>query len=449
VIETRNRIKMPYGPSFLSLFWGIPFAGILTSLAFLPYLAPQIWQKWHKGIIAGWIFAFILPVVYTEGWDSALSVTLFSLTHHYFPFMAVITVLFTVGGGIHITMKGKASPIMNTGFLAVGAFLANIIGTMGASMLLIRPLIVLNKYRRTNAHVVIFFIFLVSNIGGCLTPLGDPPLFIGYLNNIKFFWTTIHLFLPLLFVGCILLTLFWILDHYYFFHDPNIKDPDHLHTEAKFRIEGKRNFIFLSAALCLIVFENIFKSFSYPLLMNIIRDFLLLFIAYLSWKMTPKGIHDSNQFSWKPLEEVAVIFIGIFITVTPILRMLKGGESGAFAPLFDFVNSNGSPNALAYFWATGIFSSILDNAPSYLIFFNLTGGNPLSLMNENADLLIAISTGSVFMGAMTYIGNAPNLVVQSIAMRSHIKMPGFFGYLLWSMGILLPVLLGFSWLWFS
>lgn len=446
---------MPHDPSFFSLLWLVPFAGILMSLAFIPLISVKFWHRRYGTILTGWLITFLVSCTVTEGAAYTLHMLVDAMLHHYIPFMALITVLFTVGGGIHIKMRGKASPSMNTGILSVGGLLANIIGTTGASMLLIRPFIALNKHRIYKTHLVIFFIFMVSNIGGVLTPLGDPPLFIGFLNNVDFFWTTKNLFFPFLIVAGSVLAIFWVIDHYYFYHDPSVLDPAHTHGEARIRVKGSFNLIFLSVAIAAILLESMVTAPPHASLFGLAinlsalgRDVLLLSMAFLSWKLTSPQIHSDNHFTWEPLEEVALIFFGIFITVIPVLSMLKAGESGPLGGLIHLANPNNTPNSSLYFWLTGILSALLDNAPTYLIFFNMAGGEAKYLMNEGANILVAISTGAVFMGALTYIGNAPNFMVRSIAVKSHIKMPGFLGYILWSICILLPIFACFSWLWF-
>ena len=436
---------------FFSLFWLIPFAGFLASLALIPLFAPKFWHQQFEIILGGWIASFLIPLAFQTGFFPTLSILTHSLLHHYLPFMALITVLFTIGGGIHISMRGKASPLMNASLLGFGAVLANLIGTMGASMLLIRPIIALNRYRHYISHIIIFFIFLVANIGGILTPLGDPPLFIGFLNGVDFFWTTTHLIYPFLIVGGAVLIVFWAIDHYYFYHDPSVLDPDHLQGGAKIKFKGLQNFIFLIGAIFVIITESMITQKPHvtfggvPInLSALIRDTILFSIAMASWKFTPSTVHEANRFTWKPLEEVAMVFLGIFITVIPVLSMLKAGESGPLGSLILMANPHHIPDVNLYFWLTGLFSAFLDNAPTYLIFFNMAGGNPVSLMTEYAPILEAISLGAVFLGAMTYIGNAPNFVIRSIAIQSHIKMPGFLGYILWSSCILLPIFLIFS-----
>jgi Na+/H+ antiporter NhaD/arsenite permease-like protein len=229
-----------------------------------------------------------------------------------------------------------------------------------------------------------------------------------------------------------------------------------MHGEARIQVKGSLNLIFLSIAIAAILIESTVTEkphiFLFDLAINLSalsRDLLLLSMAFLSWKLTPPQIHMDNHFTWEPLEEVALIFLGIFITVIPVLSMLKAGDSGPLRDLIHLANPGSIPNSSLYFWLTGTLSSLLDNAPTYLVFFNMAGGEAKFLMTEGANVLAAISTGAVFMGAMTYIGNAPNFMVRSIAVRSHIKMPGFLGYILWSICILLPIFACFSWLWFS
>ncbi|MBX9804709.1 MAG: sodium:proton antiporter [Alphaproteobacteria bacterium] len=446
---------MPYDSLSFSLPWILPFVGFLLSLALIPLVASKLWHKFYKGIIAGWIASFLIAFGWSEGLSASLSMLFHALLHHYIPFMALITVLFTVGGGIHISMRGKASPLLNVSLLAFGALLANFVGTTGASMLLIRPLIALNKYRLYTTHVVIFFIFLVSNIGGILTPMGDPPLFIGFLNGVDFFWTTTNLLYPFLIVGGAVLALFWLIDHYYFYHDPSVPDPEHLHGGAKVHVKGAYNLILLSAAIAIILIESMATQKPHLTIWGefvnfaaLSRDLILFALAYASWRLTPEKIHESNHFNFEPLEEVALVFLGIFITVIPVLSILKAGDAGPLRDILHLANPNGIPDVTLYFWLTGLLSSILDNAPTYLIFFNMAGGEAPFLMTQGSQVLAAISTGAVFMGALTYIGNAPNFMVRSIAARSHIKMPSFLGYLIWSATILLPVFWGFSWFWF-
>jgi Na+/H+ antiporter NhaD/arsenite permease-like protein len=301
-----------------------------------------------------------------------------------------------------------------------------------------------------NIHVVVFFIFLVSNIGGSMTPLGDPPLFLGYLKGVGFFWTTVHMVQETAFTAGILLALFFLLDRHLYGKDAAFRarrpDPTPDSTPP-FGLEGTVNI-----ALLLVVVGGVLLSGSWKPgiafhvggveveLQNLARDAILLVAGFVSLAITPKRIREANEFGWGPILEVAKLFAGIFVTIIPVIAMLKAAENGAFAPLVAMVNhADGTPNNAMYFWLTGILSSFLDNAPTYLVFFNLAGGDPQHLMNDIPWTLLAISCGAVFMGANSYIGNAPNFMVKAIAEESGVKMPSFFGYMAWSIGILIPL----------
>jgi Na+/H+ antiporter NhaD/arsenite permease-like protein len=333
--------------------------------------------------------------------------------------------------------------------LAIGTLLASIMGTTGAAMLLIRPLIRANDNRRHKAHVVIFFIFLVGNIGGSLTPLGDPPLFLGFLKGVDFFWTTKSMLLPMLMASAILLAVFYALDYHYFHHRleerPALLDPTP--DSRRLAIEGTLNLLLLAAIVACVLMSGLWKPgialdvFGTPLeLQNLLRDASLLAIAWISWRYTRVQIRVDNEFNWAPILEVAKLFAGIFITIIPAIAMLRAGQQGALGSLVGLVTgAEGQPNNTMYFWLTGGLSSFLDNAPTYLVFFNLAGGDPKVLMTSLSGTLLAISAGSVFMGANTYIGNAPNFMIKAIAEERGIRMPSFFGYMVWSGCILLPL----------
>ena len=296
-------------------------------------------------------------------------------------------------------------------------------------------------------HVIVFFIFLVSNIGGSLTPLGDPPLFLGFLRGVDFFWTTKHLFSEMLFASVILLALFFALDTVLHRRDDSLPSLPDKTPDRNIKLYGTFNFVLLGAIIVAILVSAAWKpgiSIKFPggemELQNILRDVALLLIAIFSLAMTPKQVRAGNEFSWGPIKEVAKLFAGIFLAMIPVLAMLKAGKAGAFGPLVALVtNPDGSVNNAAYFWASGILSSFLDNAPTYLVFFELAGGDPGVLMGKMAMTLAAISCGAVFMGANSYIGNAPNFMVYAIAKDMGVKMPSFFGYMAWSCCILVPL----------
>ncbi|WP_174642065.1 sodium:proton antiporter [Paraburkholderia ribeironis] len=442
----------------LSALWGLPFAGMLLSIAVFPLIAPAFWHHHFGKISAAWALALLGPFALWFGIDLALAKLVHAMLDEYIPFIVLLTALYTVAGGICVRGNLHGTPRLNTAILALGTLLASVMGTTGAAMLLIRPLLRANDNRRHVVHVVVFFIFLVANVGGSLSPLGDPPLFLGFLEGVSFFWTTKHLALPMLFVSGVLLAAFYALDSYYFhqreeersrFFDPT---PD----SSFGGIDGKINFVFLAAVVALVLMSGLwrpqiaFDVFGTQVaLQNAVRDVALIGVTLLSLASTPRAARAANDFNWAPIQEVAKLFAGIFVTIVPVITMLRAGESGAFAGLVHLVNdSSGHPRDIMYFWATGLLSSFLDNAPTYLVFFNLAGGDAQTLMTTGATTLAAISAGAVFMGANTYIGNAPNFMVKAIAQSRGVPMPSFFAYLGWSGAVLLPLFIVTGWLFF-
>ncbi|MDC7705790.1 sodium:proton antiporter [Vogesella indigofera] len=431
----------------LSLLWGVPFAGILLSIALFPIVAPEFWHHHFGKITAGWTVLFLLPFTLSFGGTTAAGLVVHAMLAEFIPFVVLLFALYTVSGGILVAGNLHGSPALNTGLLALGTVLASIMGTTGAAMLLIRPLIKANDNRRHNVHVVVFFIFLVANIGGGLTPLGDPPLFLGFLKGVDFGWTLQAMALPVLLMAVALLLIFYAIDNYLFRKEgvlPRDRTPD-----SPVRISGLQNLPLLGAVIAAVLLSGIWKPgvvfdvLGTPVaLQNLVRDLLLLAIAALSLWLTPKAIREGNEFNWDPMLEVGKLFAGIFITIGPVLAVLQAGEQGALAALVQLVSTpQGTPDNVMYFWLTGVLSSFLDNAPTYLVFFNLASGDAATLMGPLAPTLLAISMGAVFMGACTYIGNAPNFMVKAIAQQRGIVMPSFFGYMAWSFGILLPLFL--------
>jgi len=439
----------------LGALWALPFAGILLSIALFPLLAPAFWHHHYGKVSLAWALAFMLPFAATYGGGAAGAALVHAALAEYLPFIILLTALFTVAGGIHIRGNFHGSPGFNCGLLTVGAVLASFMGTTGASMLLIRPLIRANDNRKHSAHVVVFFIFIVSNVGGSLTPLGDPPLFLGFLKGVEFFWTVKTIFPETLFLVAALLAIFYVIDRHYYVKEGVVR-VDPTPDSATFAIEGQANLLLLGVIVGLVLMSGTWKPgvefvvFGTPVgLPQIVRDVALLAVAVVSFKFTPKLVHQRNEFGWEPMLEVAKLFAGIFLTIVPVLAMLKAGASGAFAPVVATVTApDGQPIPAMYFWATGLLSGFLDNAPTYLVFFNLAGGDPQLLMNQLAPVLAAISAGAVFMGALSYIGNAPNLMVKAIAEHQGVKMPSFFGYMAWSCAILLPLFAVVTVIWF-
>lgn len=434
----------------------IPFVGILLSIAIFPLVLDSHFLVHHGGKMSlVWASVFAIPYLVAfrgEAFYDILHIYLID----YIPFIILLWGLFTVAGGILVRGTLRGTPIVNTLLLLIGTAIASWVGTTGASMLLIRPLIRANAYRRSKIHLIIFFIFLVSNIGGSLTPLGDPPLFLGFLHNVPFFWTTTALFPHMLFISIILIVLFFIIDTFMFKREGGVVPDDG--TSEPIRVDGLFNLVFLLGIVAAVLMSGSFKWGEVNIFgvhvswQNIARDVLIVVMGLLSLRFTPFSgeLRQANEFSWEPIEEVAKVFAGIFMTIIPALAILKAGENGALRGLIGAIKE-----PMHYFWITGVLSSFLDNAPTYLTFFNtalgklhlteavipeilsgqLTGPEHL----EFVKLLTAISVGAVFMGANTYIGNAPNFMVKAIAEQSGIRMPSFFGYMLWSVAILVPL----------
>ena len=440
----------------LPLWSIIPFVGILLSIAIFPLVLDSHFLVHHGGKMSlVWASVFAIPYLIAFRGDAFYDILHIYLLD-YIPFIILLWGLFTVAGGILVRGTLRGTPIVNTLLLLLGTVIASWVGTTGASMLLIRPLIRANAYRKNKAHLIIFFIFLVSNIGGSLTPIGDPPLFLGFLRGVPFFWTTTALLPHMLFISVVLIILFFIFDTFMFKREGGVVPDDG--TNEPIRVEGLFNLIFLLGIIGAVLMSGTFKWGEVNILgvhvywQNITREALIVVMGLLSLKYTPFSgeLRQSNEFSWEPIEEVAKVFAGIFMTIIPALAILKAGENGALAALIGAMKQ-----PVHYFWITGILSSFLDNAPTYLTFFNTALGKlhltetvvPQILSGQLTDpqhlefvrLLTAISIGAVFMGANTYIGNAPNFMVKAIAEQSGIRMPSFFGFMLWSVAILFPL----------
>jgi Na+/H+ antiporter NhaD/arsenite permease-like protein len=441
--------------SKLSAWWGIPFAGMLLSIAILPLATPQLWHHHFGKIAAAWALALALPFAAVFGSAAMASSVVHTLLSEYLPFIILLTALFTISGGIYVRGNLHGSPALNVAIMAIGAVLASAMGTTGASVLLIRPLIRANDNRKSVAHVVVFFIFIVSNAGGSLTPLGDPPLFLGFLKGVDFFWTVKHIFPETLFLIGALLAIFFVIDTWHYRRE-GVTRVDPTPDTPTFGLDGAINFVPLLMVMALVLMSGAWKpGISFNVygtevpLPSLLRDVALVGVTLLSLAITPAGVREANHYSWAPMQEVAKLFIGIFLTMVPVLAMLKAGEAGAFAAVARAVTGpDGQPLPWAYFWFSGILSSFLDNAPTYLVFFNLAGGDPKVLMTTLATTLAAISAGSVFMGANSYIGNAPNFMVKAIAEDRGIRMPSFFGYMAWSCCVLLPLFALMTIIWF-
>jgi len=427
----------------LTLPWLLPFVGLLLVIAVGPQLFPTLWHAHYGKIAFLWSALTLAPIVLFHGLLSAAE----ALTHvmaEFLSFIILLFALYTVAGGIVITGRIRATPAANTIVLAIGTILASVIGTTGASMILIRPLLRANEARLHRTHVVVFFIILVANIGGALTPLGDPPLLVGFLHGVDFFWPMRHLWLQTTVVAGLGLLLFFAID---LLMSRREQSGSHESASASISIRGGFNIALLAVIIAAVLLSAIWvpglgssvlgTRFE---LQNIVRDIVLVAVAFLSVWASPAEHRVANGFTWEPILEVGKLFAAIFVAIIPVIAMLKAGRSGVFAPLLDAVTAkDGQPHEAAYFWLTGSLSAFLDNAPTYLVFFELAGGDASVLMGPLAGTLSAISMGAVYMGALTYIGNAPNLMVYAIAEERGIKMPNFFAYLFYASLILLPM----------
>lgn len=440
------------GTAVPSLLYCIPFAGILLCIALFPLVMPTWWEEHQAPVVLAWSLAFIVPFVMGFGAHHTAEVVLECIINDYLTFIVLLFGLFCVAGNITLEGDLAGSPRINVGLLLFGTLLSSWVGTTGASMLMVRPIIKMNSWRKRKRHIMIFFIFLISNIGGCLTPIGDPPLLMGFMRGVPFFWS-LRLLPILAFNAAVLLFVFYHLDMRAYRKDiAEGRKPDISKPGTEIRIAGLHNLIFLAAIVVAVLLSGTLPSL--PLFRNadgtvrgipilgevtltwpaVIEIAIILASAWLSFRTTSAKVRTENHFTWGAIKEVAILFIGIFITMQPALMILKA--NGA---------SLGLDSPYQMFWATGALSSFLDNTPTYLVFLTTAGslgfteGLATALGTVPAKMLVAISCGAVFMGANTYIGNAPNFMVKSISDENGVRMPSFFGYILWSLGFLIPV----------
>ncbi|MHB1082601.1 MAG: sodium:proton antiporter [Prosthecobacter sp.] len=415
-----------------------PFAILLLCIALMPLFAAHFWEHHYPkvavalGMVTAAYYAFV-----QHDWHP-----LQHAAHEYVSFMALVGSLFVISGGINIRVKGEATPLVNTFYLLIGAVLANFIGTTGASMLLIRPWIQMNKFRITGFHIV-FFIFVVSNVGGCLTPIGDPPLFLGFLRGVSFFWVLQHCWQAWVLALVLLLGAFFIFDTRNFARVPKqIREAETAHEDWFFR--GLLNVVWLGVVLAAVFLP---KSVQETTLLGLftIPALVMFAAAVASYYTTKPEVHEANDFNFGPVKEVGFLFVGIFLTMIPALQILQSGEALQIS----------SP--MQYYFTTGALSAFLDNAPTYLSFLAASMGQQhlsvdshtdvMTFAAEHAPHLIAISLGAVFFGAGSYIGNGPNFMVKAIADKSKVHAPSFLGYLFrFSIPILLPILILVGWI---
>jgi Na+/H+ antiporter NhaD/arsenite permease-like protein len=430
----------------LRLIWGAPFAGLLLSIALVPLFSARFWHAHYGKIAAGWAAAFLVPFTLRYGMTETLHNVAHAILLEYVPFVVVLFSLFTIAGGICVRGALAGTPALNTGLLALGAALASVMGTTGASMLLIRPLLTANEARRHKVHAVVFFIVLVGNVGGALSPLGDPPLFIGFLKGVDFFWTARELGRPTALLVAALLAVFWLLDRWLYRREPPLPPP--AAEGPRLALEGSVNFLLIGGVIGAVLMSGMWKSGigfdvlgAHLDLENLLRDALVVALALTSLALTPAAVRVHNQFHWAPIVEVAKLFAGIFLTIIPVIAILGAGRDGALAGVIDLVVDQArQPLNTMVFWTTGLLSAILDNAPTYLVFFNLAGGNADTLMGPLKTTLAALSMGAVYFGALTYVGNAPNFMIKAIAEDRGVAMPSFFAYMAWAGIIVLPLM---------
>lgn len=411
------------------LAWGLPFAGTLLSIALVPMLAPRFWHRRMGWVAAAWMLAVLVPLLVLSGPGAAWHLFWHAILAEYLPFVALLAALYAAGGGIVVKGGPWGTTAGNTALLALGLLLAGVMGTTGAALVLIHPLLRANAARRHKTHLVVFFIVLVANAGGITSPLGDPPLYVGFLHGVPFFWPLRHLVVPLLVLAAPLLAAFWLLDR-------RLMRGEAPARRSRLRLRGRRNVALVAAVAAIVLGQAAAPSWPVALLGVTIEAGRLaglcglVAIMVLSQAITPRGLRRANMFSWEPMREVAIVFAAIFVTAGPVLAMLAAGPAGPLAPLLALASdATGAPVPVAYFWLAGILSAFLDNAPTYLVFFGMAGGDASLLASGESRVLEAIAAGTVFFGALTYIGNAPNMMVRAIAARRGVRMPGFFAYL--------------------
>ena len=414
-----------------------PFIGTLLTIALVPQRFPKVWHKHGPLILVSWTFPALLYATTIQGAGHTLRACCHVLFFDYAPFLLLLAALYVIAGGLKLRLHVRPTPLVNVLTLALFTLLASIMGTTGAAMLGLHPLLILNEPRRHKTHTLLFFIFLVCNIGGGLSSIGDPPLFLGFVKGISFMWPTQNLWPPVLFTAVCLLSLYGAVDTYFFWKE---RAPLHIpYKRPRVHIEGTSQLILIGLVIATLV-SSAFLTCA-PWLREVFKAAILTGLIILSLHLTPMTWRRTHKWHWHPLQEVAWIFLALFITAHTPIQLLAQGPEGPLGFLFPLLTdaSTQTPSPLMYFWTTGLLSSFLDNAPTYLVFLTMTGLDIPTLMTTGSVLLKAISLGAVFMGALTYIGNAPNLLVKTFAEEEYkITMPAFWTYMVLSSLILLP-----------
>ena len=433
----------PTPPALASgLAWAVPFLGLLVSLALGPMLAPRAWHRHAGAVIGFWIAALLLPRAVAAGPAAAAAEAWHAVLTDYLPFITLLLALHAAAGGILLRGGPGGTPAGNTLLLAVGTLLGAVLGQAGAAIVVITPLLRANAHRRRKVHLVLFVILLVANAGGALSPLGNPPLYLGYLQGVPFFWPARHLWAPFLLLAALLLAAFYGLDRVLAAGDPPPPPAERLHLRGW----GNVGLVLLTGAAVLaqqagpagdvVLFGQAVAA------TRLAAVGVFAAVAALSAAFTPRALRQANDFSWAPMREVALVFLAVFVTLSPVLDLLREGMAGPLAPLLRLtLDQAGQPRPVAYFWLAGGLSAVLDNAPTYLVFFRLAGLHPPGLDPAQTGTLAALSAGAVFFGGLTYLGNAPNLIVRGIAAHRGVRMPGFLAYAALAGAVLAPVLL--------
>jgi Na+/H+ antiporter NhaD/arsenite permease-like protein len=427
-----------------SLLAAVPFLGLLLTIALAPLVVPRAWHRHYGKLVFLWAGVAILSdgALHSASW--ALATLTATVLHEYLPFVLLLGALFVITGGLRITGASQGTPAVNTALLAAGTVLASFVGTTGAALLVIRPMLRANRHRRPSAHVFVFLIVLVANVGGALTPLGNPPNFLGFLAGVPFFWPLTHLWAPTALVSGGLLGTFFALDTY--LHRRRGRDSYPVFSEIeKHGIEGGISIALLAIVMVAITLRAVWHDTPRVAVFavgwdasDIVSDVLFFLAGLLSLVLTPRHVRQRNDFAWEPMVEVTILFAGIFVTLAPVTALIAARAEGPAAPLFALLVRGGVPDDGLFYWGTGLLSAVLDNAPTYLIFFGLAGGDATRLTADLPRTLAAISGAAAFFGALTYVGNAPNLLIKGLAESQGVRMPHFFGYIGWATICLLP-----------
>ncbi len=424
----------------IALPWGAPFLGVLVSIAVLPMLAPRLWHRRMAWVMGLWTAALLLPWVAAFGAADAAHLAWHAILVEYLSFVTILLALYAAGGGVLVRGGPAGTPGGNTLMLGVGMALGVVMGQAGAAMVMINPLLHANAHRRRKVHLPLFLIVLIANASGALTPLGNPPLYIGFLQGVPFLWPARHLIAPLAVLTGLLLLAFYLIDRHLAADEPPAPAPARLH------VRGWPNAVLIVLTGAVVLAQNAARAGDVSILgeavplMRLVAILAFVAITLASAAITPKAVRQANDFTWAPMKEVALLFLAIFVTIQPVLHMLEAGLSGPLGPVLRLtLTAAGTPRPAAFFWLAGILSAFLDNAPTYLVFFNIARIEPATMTDAQAVSLAALSAGAVFFGGLTYIGNAPNMMVRGVAAHRGVRMPGFLGFLCLSAALLLPV----------